>query len=171
MVPVLNPRGRRALLRVALAGALATIVFVLAQCTMVGEQLTGVDTFRRRAPECVRACNLAFKDARRAEKRLHKENLKACREDHHHDCEDARDDEDDLRAAGLSSEIGAAASAEAGLRPGVSGDDRYLERHRKKDRECIKAEERRHRQAMKELRKARKECIRNCHHQGGGVAG
>jgi hypothetical protein len=66
-------------MRLVLLLALAAATLALTQCQMVGDNLTGVKaSIFKRKNHCVRQCADAQKDALKGEKKLHKDNEKAC---------------------------------------------------------------------------------------------
>jgi hypothetical protein len=215
MHPARQPRGRRTLVHAALAGLLTTIVFALAQCTMVEDQLTNVDPFRGQGNECIRRCNQAFRESLKVERRLHRRNLRACGvrdDDDDRDRDRDRDHGDDAPAAAIAPGGGAAGTASEGRGTeafrgrGDHGDDDDRDHDRDRgdrddgdrdddgeddhgdegddedgegddggdhggDRKCVRLENQRHRAAVERIEAGRRECIRDCHHQGGGIGG
>lgn len=69
----------RMVMRLVLLLALAAATLALTQCQMVGDNLTGVRASEfKRKNECARKCADQQKDAEKAERKLHKDNEKAC---------------------------------------------------------------------------------------------
>jgi len=69
----------RIVARAVLLLALVAATVSLTQCQMVGDNLTGVQaSLFKRKNECVRKCADAKRDADKAERKLHKDNEKAC---------------------------------------------------------------------------------------------
>lgn len=72
----------RVVTRLLLLVALAVASLTLTHCRMVGDRLTGVEVGPlRRSSECLRRCKREYKDAIKAEDRLHRERRHACRGD------------------------------------------------------------------------------------------
>lgn len=63
--------------RLALLLALVAASFTLTHCRNVGDDLTGVDLFKRKN-ECLADCQAEFQARNQAEDRLHEQNLAAC---------------------------------------------------------------------------------------------
>lgn len=192
MHPARQPRGRRALVHTALAGLLATIVFALTQCRMVEDQLVNVEPFRSRGNECIKSCKKTYKEALEAERHLHRDNLRACGVSDN-------DDDDDVRAGDRAGGQAVATSADVlrerdggdrdrGDRDGTDSDDDHgaiddeddrgdgecsddLDDTDGGDSACVRAEALRHCAELKRIEEERKQCIANCHNQGGGSGG
>jgi hypothetical protein len=147
-----------------LAGVVLLAAFIT-QCRMVTDQLVRPESeVLGSANSCIRACLRAAREAREEENELHEENLKLCRGD-------GDDDDDDVTATNTYK------------REGGKGDKGDKDDRDKRDRpdqgqgdgnnrsECIRAEEARHKAALKAIEDQRRACINGCHHQGGGTGG
>ncbi len=71
-------RLRRAVIYAALATLLGAVSLTLSQCTMVGDNLTGVGLNRGRPTTCIKQCNDLYKSLYDGEQKLHDTNVEAC---------------------------------------------------------------------------------------------
>jgi hypothetical protein len=71
-------RLRRAVAYAALAVLLGVVSLTLAQCTMVGDSLTGVDLVRGGATTCLKLCNDKYALFFKIEQKSHNSNLEQC---------------------------------------------------------------------------------------------
>jgi exonuclease I len=71
-------RTRRAVVFAALATLLGVVSLTLSQCTMVGDNLTGVDLNRAAATTCVKQCNDLYKTLYDQEQKLYDTNKAIC---------------------------------------------------------------------------------------------
>jgi hypothetical protein len=71
---------RRVAVRIAGAAGLVALTFVLTQCQMVTDNLTGVSVgaFKSQGAKCVTGCQNVANDAIRLESRVHVLRVKAC---------------------------------------------------------------------------------------------
>lgn len=67
----------RGLLLLALAGASLSLM----QCRMVDDRLTGVGIGGVMKSDCAKACKESYKEALKAERQLHQDNVRACDRD------------------------------------------------------------------------------------------
>jgi hypothetical protein len=73
-----NHRLRRAAASVALLVALGIVSLTVTQCTMVGDNTTGVKIFRGQPTTCIKQCNDQYKILYNQESKLHDTNVAAC---------------------------------------------------------------------------------------------
>jgi hypothetical protein len=71
-------RVRRAAIYAALATLLGVATLVLTQCTMVGDNVTGVDLSKGRPTTCIKQCNDLYKMLYDQEQKLYDTNKSAC---------------------------------------------------------------------------------------------
>ena len=69
---------RRAALYAGLATLLGVVSLTLSQCTMVGDNLTGVDVNRGRPTTCIKQCNDLYKILYDQEQKLYDTNKSYC---------------------------------------------------------------------------------------------
>ena len=81
-------RIRRAAVYAALATLLGVVSLTLSQCTMVGDNLTGVGLNAGRPTTCIKQCNDLYKMLFDQEQKLHQTNLDLCGQDNG-DCKNA----------------------------------------------------------------------------------
>ncbi len=75
-----HARLRRLLIFSALAALVAVLALTLAQCTPVGDSLTGVNVKSLAATSCTGNCRTAYHNALSAQRKIHQQNLGACRD-------------------------------------------------------------------------------------------
>jgi hypothetical protein len=71
-------RIRRAVVYASLATLLGVVSLTLSQCTMVGDNLTGVDLNRGRPTTCIKQCNDLYALLYDQEQKLYNTNKEAC---------------------------------------------------------------------------------------------
>jgi hypothetical protein len=76
-----SSRIRRAAVYAALATLLGVVSLTLSQCTMVGDNLTGVGLNKGGPTTCIKQCNDLYKLLYDQEQKLHQTNLAACGQD------------------------------------------------------------------------------------------
>ena len=124
----------------------------LTQCKMVPDTVVGPNRGRSgSAGSCFKECDKQYKDALKAEDKLHKDNLKECQGRGGGGGDDDRNDD--------------ATQGDGSLRQGNRRGDHH------RDRDCINAENARHEAALQQIEADRIQCQASCHHQGGGTGG
>ncbi len=197
MHPARQPRGPRALLLAVLlltaVLGLSQCKLVQDQLTNV-DPMRAVQEANGGSP-CLRECRREYRHALKEERKLHKRNLRACCDRDDGD-EDEDEEDDDLRVGdvqdgaqvGRQQGVGEATSqrgdADGGKDVAVNrGDDDDDDDHGDDDDpdhdggrgdddcdpECVKRENARHAAAVAAIEAAFRECVKNCHHQGGGI--
>jgi hypothetical protein len=100
----LMPHRRSNVRRVAVFAAMVTLLgaasVMLSQCTMVGDNVTGVDLSKGRPTTCVKQCNDFYKMLFDQEAKLHQTNVEACGQDNGA-CKQAEDARHTARMAEL----------------------------------------------------------------------
>jgi hypothetical protein len=71
-------RIRRAVVYASLATLLGVVSLTLSQCTMVGDNLTGVGLNRATPTRCTKVCSDAYQILHEQEQKLHKTNQELC---------------------------------------------------------------------------------------------
>ena len=166
-----RPRSKEHFLRLLMLAGVVLMAAFITPCRMVTDNLVRPDAemLGSEGPNsCVRACMRAASEAREEENERHRDALKECRGGRG-DGDD--DDDDDLTATNTKNQ------AQTYQRKGDKDDrdDRDKKDKRgdgdKRKNECVRAEEERHKAALKAIDEQRRACINGCHHQGGGVGG
>ena len=78
MQPARHNRLRRAAVYAALATLLGVVSLTLSQCTMVGDNLTGVNLYRGRPTTCIKLCNDFYRTEYDQEQKAHAEAKELC---------------------------------------------------------------------------------------------
>ena len=71
-------RLRRATVKVALLSLLGIVSLTVAQCTLVGDNVTGVRLFRGQPTTCIKQCNDQYKILFDEEQKTHQTNVENC---------------------------------------------------------------------------------------------
>ena len=140
-------RLRRAVVYAALATLLGIVSLTLSQCTLVGDNLTGVDLSRGRPTTCIKQCNDFYKLVYDQEQKAHDQYKLLC---------------DAVNCAALPNDCTACAPTSRTCCQAYCIDYRQA---------CQAAEAARHAAEMDRITQAKTDCQNNCHRQGTGSAG
>lgn len=144
-----RPISRRGV-EIGLVASCLVAMLGLTQCKMVPDTVVGPNRGRSgNAGSCLNQCADQYKDAIKAEEKLHKDNLKECKRRGGGGGDDRNDDDRTL--------------GDGSLRQGNRRGDHH------RDRDCINQENARHEAALERIEEERRQCQANCHHQGGGT--